>query len=423
MHKKIQLSLLLLSFLGLENINAIEFSSIGPRATAMGGVGVSNAHVSLAGYYNPALLAYAKSDVEVSLGGSTTQRDNGVGESYNQLTNSKFQETYERLNANPLNYTAEDLATLEEGKRLILNLDEKGVLFTPDGYFSAQIQNFGIGVYGAGEGSATANVDKKYDRLIVGSENVYVDVQKPKQLVTRIEYENSSLIYAVESRVDNVDATALLLLEVPLSYGYGFDTKYGDVAVGTSLKIMRGTTYNESLDFLTKDIVSEVLNTEVISTTVGLDLGVLYKPSMVENLRIGLVAKNLNSPSFDTYTNSQYILDPMVRLGISYDILESLEVAFDSDLTSNRTNIQNFETQNIGFGVNYHPLSLFNIAVGLQDNIASDIEGVIYSAGFGVGPEIFQFELAGQYASNTQTVEGVTYPTYSKVTLGFVSSW
>jgi len=423
MKRSIKISLILVSLLGIENVSAIEYTSIGAKSTAMGGTGVSNARPSMAGYFNPALLAHAKSSVEVSLGGGFTSRDNGVGESYEQLSDSKFQDTYEKLNADPTSYTQEDIDVLSDGKKIVLGLDNKGVLVNPDAYLSAQIYNFGIGIYAQTEGATAANVNADYDKLIVGSNNLYIDLENPNTLVTRTDYENSSLIYAVESGVDKIDVTGLILIEVPLSYGHNLPTKYGDIALGASLKLMQGTTYRDSVDFLSKDIQKEIEDTETKSSTFGIDLGFLYTPSMVEDLRVGLVAKNINSPAFKTDISADHVLDPMVRFGISYDVLESLEIALDSDLTSNKTEVPGFDVQYMGMGLNYHPFSFLSLGAGLMDNLASDLEGLIYTAGFGIGPEWLHLEISGQYASKEQTVEGVTYPTYSKINLGFVSTW
>ena len=417
------LSTLLLASMSLStSISALEFTAIGAKATGMGGTGVSSARVSLAGYYNPALLAKAKSSVEVTLGGGINSRDNGTGKSINKLSNSGFQETYERLNQDPTNISQEDIDTLTRGKNIVLGMDDTGVLIAPDAYFSAQILHFGIAVYGVSEAAAAAQIDKRYNRIIVGNTTYgFVDVENPNFLVGPDEYKNSSVVYAVENGIDNLDASALLLVEVPLSYGYAF--LHNQLSVGASLKFMQGTTYQDSIDINSNNVQKEIEDTKTDSSTIGIDFGLLYTPNQVKNLRVGLVAKNLNTPSFDTYSGAKHTIDPMIRFGLSYDIFDSLEIAFDSDLTSNKTPIDTFDTQNAGLGLNYHPFSFTSLSVGLMDNLASGVEGTVYTAGIGLGPEAFHLEVGAHYASNETTVEGTTYPNYVKVNFAIVSTW
>ena len=417
-----RVSLIVSSMFLSHSLLALEFTAIGAKATGMGGTGVSSARVSLAGYYNPALLAKAKSAVEVSLGGGINTRDNGTGKSINKLNDSGFQETYERLNQDPTNVTQEDVDTLTEGKNILLGMDDTGVLLAPDAYFSAQISHFGIAVYGVSEAAAAAKIDRSYDRIIVGNDALgYVDVENPNFLVGPDEYKNSSVVYAVESGIDSLDASALLLIEVPLSYGYAFLNN--QLSVGGSLKFMQGTTYKGNVNMNSKDVQKEIEDTKRESSTIGVDLGLLYTPNSVKNLRVGLVAKNINTPSFATYSGAKHTIDPMIRFGISYDVFDSLEVAFDSDITSNKTPIDTFDTQNAGIGLNYHPFSFATFSLGLMDNLASGVEGNIYTAGLGLGPEAFHLELGGHYASNETTVEGTTYPNYVKVDFAIVSTW
>ena len=72
---------------------AYEFAPLGHESVGMGGAGVANADESLAGYYNPALLADDK-DVEISIGGGVSVMENNIANTIDRLnklanTNSK----------------------------------------------------------------------------------------------------------------------------------------------------------------------------------------------------------------------------------------------------------------------------------------------------------------------------------------------
>ena len=93
-----------------------------------------------------------------------------------------------------------------------------------------------------------------------------------------------------------LEAKGLVLIEVPVSYARAIETPLGSVGVGGSLKYMQGTTYiqrqnidTESEDAIDTDSLDE---NQKDSTNVGIDLGVVFKPNKIENLTVGLVAKD-----------------------------------------------------------------------------------------------------------------------------------
>ena len=419
---------LLISSLGLlSSLQAIEYTSIGAKSTGMGGTGVSNANPSLSGYYNPALLGLAKNGADFSIGFGNTARDKGVGESVKNLQDAGFLEIYEKLNANPLSATPQDIQTLVDGKQVILDMNNDGVILNPDAHVAAQFGQFGFGIFVHTEGSGAAKVDQSRQRIIVGSDATgYYDMERNTPIpvpVSKAEYINESMIYALEAGTTYLNVKGIALAEVPLSYTHNFNTAFGQISVGGSLKYMHAIIYSDEVNLASKNIFEEIKETQTQSSNFGIDAGVAFVPKDLEDLRLGLVSKNINSPEFKTSTSYKYRILPMLRLGASYDIIDSLEVAFDYDLTTNKTEVSGLDIQYVGLGLDFHPIEYFNISVGLIDNVASELEGHMYSAGIGVGPEWLELELAGQYSSTQQTVENITYPSYSKVSLSIVSTW
>ena len=239
------------------------------------------------------------------------------------------------------------------------------------------------------------------------------------------EYEASSMDYALESGDTYAQAFGIALLELPIGYGHKFETNQGNVYIGGALKYMQAITYREDVSFEDTD---EELNEEnaqdETSSNFGIDLGFAYEPKYIDNLTLGLVAKNLNSPSFKVFNGKDIDIEPMVRIGVAYDILENVEVAMDIDLTSNQTYIQELESQMIGGGVSYEPVSWASLRAGLMSNLDSKSEaGLVYTAGFGIGVDTFSVDLSGQYSSESQRVEGTTYPQYAKVELALITRW
>jgi hypothetical protein len=221
----------------------------------------------------------------------------------------------------------------------------------------------------------------------------------------------------------------LTLIEVPLSYGHAFNTEAGEISVGGSFKFMQGTSYagDVRLDTEFDNIEDELKGSEKESSDFGIDLGLLYKPKFAEDLRIGLVGKNLNTPSFERFDGSKIDVDPMIRLGVAYDILESLEIAMDYDVTENktllRTPTQSYDTQYLGGGVNWHPVSWASLRAGLMDNLASSADGLLYTAGLAIGPSFLQLDISAQMSDKDNTVDGDSYPAAGRVNFALVSRW
>ena len=82
------------------------------------------------------------------------------------------------------------------------------------------------------------------------------------------------------------------------SYAYAFADK--TFSIGFTAKILQGAAYNGTQNLQGgQDIkLSDSLGKATISTTYGIDVGAIYRPSSW--LRFGVVAKDLNQPEFDS---------------------------------------------------------------------------------------------------------------------------
>ena len=421
----------IITALTLSSLSAGEFQSIGHYSTSMGGVGVASAKGSMAGYFNPALLTQSKSKVEVALGVGAAVREDNIGEQLDTLKNLKLTDTLDRV-ANNIGgkNTQEDRDNLKEAKKILKGIGtNNGVDIMPTAYLSTQVNDYAIGVYGTGDVSATAVVD--HDRLdlsVKGNDGKYYNYNPDTDQyseITQAAYEEGSLESAISKNgTTHVDVKGLALLEVPVSYAKAFGLKQGELSVGGSLKFMRGSTFIKRTDIDSEDNADEKLDDyKKDSSNVGLDLGLLFKPSKVKNLSVGLVARNINSPKFDTIDGGSLKADMQLRTGLLYDYSEKVELAMDLDLTSNETFIPKYDSQQLGMGVNYKPASWVSLRAGLMQNLANSNEGLIYSAGFGIGVQALSLDVAAQMASKSGSYDGEDIPKFAKVNVALVSRW
>jgi hypothetical protein len=421
-----------ITIFSLSILNAGEFHALGGQSISMGGAGVASASGSLAGYYNPALLTQTKG-VEVSLGLGLAVRENNIGEQIDKLSDMDLNDIVDRIAKNAPkegSNRVSDTKNIIEAQKILGEIEDKnGVSLMPTAHLGVQYDNMAIGIYMTSEIVVSANVDKTRTDLVVTDDNghyfTYDATKDAYGISTRDTYEASSLQYSLENKTTSIDAKGLVLTEVPVSYAHAFDLPIGELSVGGSLKLMHGTTYTQTIDIDSKDATDEdsLKENQEESDNIGLDVGVLFKPTALPKLKIGLVAKNLNAPSFDLAKGGSIKADLQVRTGLQYNIANSLDVAVDLDLTSNTTLINGFDSQMFGGGVNFHPLSWFALRAGAMQNLANSNEGLIYTAGIAFGLQQFQLDVSAEMSSNTGAYDGEDIPKYAKVNVALVSKW
>jgi hypothetical protein len=421
----------IITALTLSSLSAGEFQSLGHHSTSMGGVGVASAKGSMAGYFNPALLTQNKTKVEVALGVGAAVRENNIGEQLDTLEKLELTDTLDHIANNVGGTNSQiDRNNIKEAKKVLESIGaNNGVAVMPTAYLSTQVNEYAIGIYGTGDVSATAHVD--HDRLdlsVKGNDGKYYDYNPNTDQYSEISqatYEESSLESAIgENGTTYVDVKGLVLLEVPVSYAKAFNLDQGELSVGGSLKFMKGSTFVKRMDIDSEEDTDENLEDyKKNSSNVGLDLGLLFKPSNVKNLSVGLVARNINSPKFDTIEGGSLKADMQLRTGLLYDYSDQVELAMDLDLTSNETFIPGYDSQQLGMGINYTPASWVSFRAGLMQNLANSNEGLIYSAGFGIGVQELSLNVAAQMASKSGSYDGEDIPKFSKVNVALVSRW
>ncbi len=311
--------------------------------------------------------------------------------------------------------------------------------------FTAQISDaFALGVYGYGDGALRINIDSNYDKLITRqtNNNSYVyyeyDYDNDKYIASntaaaKTKYETESIEYANDNGINYVQVDTLMLVEVPVSYARAYDWKSGYWSFGINAKAMSLETSTQSVKLGTSadEADTGIDNyTTTYKNTFGIDLGLAYMPKG-SDLTVGLVGKNINSPSFKVDTSktgrtADYEFDPYFRAGISYPIWNNnIEFALDVDLQKSETMIPGEDTQMVGAGIELHPASWFALRLGAMQDMASEKydEGTILTAGVGFGLKWLQFDLSVMASTETGEYDGNEIPRYAAANLSLLSRW
>jgi hypothetical protein len=407
---------------------SVEFAPIGSESISMGGAGVASAKSAYAPYYNPALLAEYRNNIDVTIAAGASVRDVDLGKAIDELSSLDIYGSIENIAQDPVKY----VNNIETSINILSSIPaQNGLQVMPGVNLGCQIKQFGIGMYTISEATATAVIDQQHLDIVIDTGSGYLrynpsDPTNPI-ITTQADYNANSIEYALNNGLTYIDLTGLAYVEIPISAGYQFNTEFGTIDVGGSIKIMPGYTLdkNISIDTATKDIVEDLRKDTKSSVSWGIDLGLLYKPPRLDKLSIGVVGKNLNTPQFKTSSYDNLKVKPMARAGIAYDglVLDMISVAIDCDLTKNETYIPGYYSQYVGGGVSVTPIRWFSVRAGLMQNIQETSEGLIITGGLGIGPEFLQLDISAFGSTKRGSYNGNSIPQYAKVQLGISSRW
>jgi hypothetical protein len=455
----------------LTSLNAYEMKPVGFKAVGMGGTGVASSRGSLSSYYNPALIRFSDYTSEISINAGARLREANILENVDTLSNINFGETVDNVSENLKFGNKEGTGYGARGYQLGLNNkdnDRKNIItaqetlqkigfknsaqISIEASFATQITDaFAFGYYKHIDYGLNLNINPNYVNLIfketkfgktyyyeydADDENhngrdlyrLYVEAEEGRQA-----YESSSIKYALDNDINFIQLNSEVLDEVPLSYAVLFNSEYGSLSIGSSIKLMKLKTIykkvplGEKSSDLTKDLEN---STTTYKSNIGLDLGVAFKPNDSKMI-LGVVAKNFYLPKFKAEEpidgiDKEYRIDPMYRAGISLPIWnDNMEFALDIDLTKNNTLTQNEKSQMLGAGVEIHPVSWFALRLGAMKDLASETfdDGTIMTGGLGIGLKSFQIDLSAMVSSKKGRFDNKDIHRYTSVNFSIISQW
>lgn len=339
-----------------------EFVIVGPRAMGMGGAGVAVTTNALATYWNPAGLAMTQTvDIRVQGGGLAIDR-RGLGDALHDLENFTTSDT------SPDN--------LARGQSIADRINRPGATVSVNGSAGLYVKGH------LGEHAFGFNVSD----VATGGGFVSTPVQasQPGGPGTPITVAGQMALRGLEAR------------QLAFSYAYAFSDK--TFAIGITAKVIQGAAYNGSTDLTGGSGVSTTdhFGKPNISTTYGIDLGAIYRPSSWA--RFAVVAKDINKPTFDAAGGGELTLEPQVRFGVAINPYSSLTLSADVDATSNKTFVLGVKNQLLSLGLEQIILSEFlSFRVGTFKNMQDASTPFVPTAGLGIRWFNFRADAGGGY--------------------------
>ncbi|MGX2984638.1 conjugal transfer protein TraF [Helicobacter sp. 23-1048] len=302
-----------------------------------------------------------------------------------------------------------------------------------------ELGTLAAGYFGSMYSSISLRANPNRLGLILESGGQYYELQISDsgytyKLSDKNTYDSSSLIGSLGSTISDAEAhkitiSSLVLTEIPIGYARTFYTPWGNLSLGASYKIMSALSKqkeiairnNTDIGAEMKNIAQDFKNLRA-DNAFGTDIGALYEIDLptFRYLTIGLVAKNVNSPTFQS-TLGGITIKPQVRAGVAYYRQDGFNVAFDADLTQNdiiafTTKTQKSQMIGGGVGIVTHKV---DARFGMMVDIAQD-NGLILTGGVNL---LGILDVALQTSTRFSQIQGYPIPQYFSVRIGGEITW
>lgn len=339
---------------------ALEFVTVGPRSMGMGGAGVAVTTDSLATYWNPAGLAMTQTaDVRIQGSGQVIDRL-GIADAIHDL--EKFDSNDPNIAANVAK--AQDIAD---------RINRPGATVSINGSAGLYIKGH-LGEHAFGVNISDVATGGGFVSTPAGVTNN----------ITSVSLTGTMALRALEVR------------QAAFSYAYAFSDKM--FSIGVTGKFLQGAAYSGSMGLNggTDVTITDNFGKGTISTAFGIDVGAIYRPSSW--LRFGLVAKDINQPTFDDVGGGELKLGPQIRGGVALNPYSSLTLTADVDATSNKTFVPGVKSQVLSLGAEQTIFSEFlSFRLGAFKNMKDAGTPFTPTAGLGLRLFAFRADVGGGY--------------------------
>ena len=354
---------------------AVEFVTVGPRATGMGGAGVAVTTDALATYWNPAGLAMTQT-VDIRAQGSGLAIDRkGFGDAMRD---------FEGFNPNNPNISA----NMAQAQDIANRLNQPGATLSVNGaaglYIKGHLGSHAIGINVSDVATGGGYISDPLRAQCNPDPNNCTGA-------TSVSIAGAMALRGLEAR------------QLAFSYAYAFSDK--TFAIGVTAKVIQGASYFGSVSLQGGDgiSISTSFGKPTISTTYGIDVGAIYKPASW--IRFGIVAKDINTPTFDDARGGEIRLEPQVRSGVALNPWSTLTLTADVDITSNNTLLAGVKSQYVSLGAEQTFLTEFlSLRVGTFKNMRDAATPFIPTAGLGLRLFFLRADVGGGYDFREQGV-------------------
>jgi hypothetical protein len=417
--------------------SADNFYPFQARAAAMGNTGVASARSSGAPFYNPSMLAKQSSekDFEILLPilGVIAADDDELIDSLEEIDDEGYVDNFTNA-VDSFNMAIEnnDLAGLPGASdatidslialdKEIVKLDESTLRANLGAGITVAIPSKSVAMAFSATSHASISARFNYedsqtvtkytdglDELTADYIANTVDPNDPLYAdLVEIDPISGDLVLKDPTINSEIEAVALTLSELAISFAHEFNIAGADIALGITPKYVRVTTYDytarvvdEGVDG-TEDVADDIKDTKESDSNMNIDIGAAWQSG---NWTTGLAIRNLLSQDYKTIADRSYKLKPHARVGGAYSG-GWFNVAADLDLTEQDGLFEDQETQFLATGVEFDLADIVQLRAGYNHNL-SDTDTSMWSLGMGLSPGGVMIELAVTSAPKIDAVGG-----------------
>ncbi len=366
------------------------------RGDAMGGTGVASAHYGSGVLINPALLAKAKPEDDITVifptvGAQISDKDN-LQDQIDDISDriNYYQDVID-------DFGPEDLLNINQSLQQFQNaageladqledLDGKVATARAGVGFAVSIPNDVLSVAFMAKGYAHARVsswidpnDISYLRGIEGSD------------LRAAAVATDAIINGTDRITDNLNSTGFGRAAIVSDYGVAFAKQFeiGDVPVsfGVTPKLQKTWLYNYTVPIYAYES-SDWNNSRYRTDDTGFNIDAGLAADFGENFTVGLSGQNLVSRDIDTKVvngyRDTYQIAPLVTAGVAWNT-ERLTLTADGDLTETKGFKSEENSQYAGVGAEVRPLSWLAVRAGDRADIKGN-DNDVFTAGLGFSP-------------------------------------
>lgn len=366
------------------------------RGDALGGTGVASAHYGSGVLINPALLAKAKPDDDVTVIFPTVGAQiSDKGDLRNQIDDvsdriNYYEDVIDNLSPAAL---ADINGTLQQFQNaageLADQLEElKGKVATAraGGGVAVSIPNDTLSVAFMAKGYAHARVSSSINQ---GDINYLRDIQNSDPQAAIVAAD--AIIGGSDRITDRLESTGFGRAAIVADYGVAFAKQFaiGDVPVsfGVTPKLQQTWLYNYSVPIYAYDS-SDWNSKRYRSEDSGFNVDAGIAADFGENFTVGVSGQNLVSRNIDTKVvngySDTYQITPLVTAGVAWNT-DMVTLTADGDLTETKGFKSEKDSQYAGVGAEVRPLSWLAVRAGYRADIKGN-DNDVFTAGVGFAP-------------------------------------
>lgn len=286
-----------------------------------------------------------------------------------------------------------------------------------------------IGVFNTAQAGVSLVGDSSRMRLIFGEGNEFYELSVSGSGYTlkqssKEDYDKYSILKSVQDgNAHKVVSSVFNLTELPVGYAYRFNFDNSELSLGVTGKFMIGSSlYHEQYLGTNLQFNTDFASNTQYSSSFGIDLGTYYGYNLSDTSQfgVGVVVKNINTPTFRFNTAPTITIKPQYRAGVAYNG-KRFSLAFDADLAPNEVlsySQYGLYSQMIGGGFKLD-YGIIDVRGGIAYDLLRDM-GAILTAGM----NLFGFiDISAEVGTKWVDYFGTQAPKYANIRVGGSFSW